>query len=69
MNEVVDGDVEHPFESVAIISYVPLHSATKEYVEVPDGKFIAAPELTVKEYGSVPPETNKVSSAIQSPVH
>ena len=69
MNEVVDGDVEHPFESVAIISYVPLHRATKEYVEVPDGKFIAAPELTVKEYGPVPPETNKVSSAIQSPVH
>ena len=60
MNEVVDGDVEHPFESVAIISYVPLHSATKEYVEVPDGKFIAAPELTAVSYTHLTLPTKRI---------
>ena len=60
--------MEHPLESVTMMSYVPLHNATKEYIEIPEGRFMFAPELTVKEYGPVPPEINRSSSAIQSPV-
>ena len=51
-----------------MMSYVPLHNATKEYVVIPEGRFMFAPELTVKEYGPVPPEINRSSSAMQSPV-
>ena len=69
LNVVVEGDVEQPFASVTIISYVPAQSPVKEYVESPAGKTIGVPPFKEKLKGPVPPLIIKSSAAIQSPAH